>query len=231
MAEAESVALAAVEVARKLLDEAAPLVEEVAATREFVDGFEANVALAATARDQAIAARNEIVPLVGDVAASRELVTTKAGETQAARDEAVAARDQVAPIAADVDIKHEAVVDTATQVETNAAAAAHSAEVASAAAAAATIAATTISAGSWAALVALKPAFIGQRAEVSANDAGTHSGRTAASPNVDAAGTANAGVYGAYALTAGAWRRDAALSPIASATPAQGSPARPPMLR
>lgn len=221
MAEAESVALAAVEVARALLDEAAPLVEEVAATRAFVDGFEANVALAASARDQAIAARNEIVPLIEDATASREIVATKASETQAARDVAVAARNEVAPMAADVQIKHDAIVDTASQVETNASAAAHSAEVAGTAAAAAAIAATTISAGAWAALAAITPTFIGQRAQVSANDGGTHPGRTAASPDADAAGVANAGIYGAYALTAGAWRRDGAIAPLATASDAQ----------
>ncbi|MFG1206995.1 SGNH/GDSL hydrolase family protein [Xanthobacter flavus] len=225
MAEAESVALAAVEVARALLDEAAPLVEEVASARAAVtaatDGVQANATLAATARDQALAARNEIVPLTEDVAASRDLVTAKASETQAARDEAVAARDEVAPMAADVDTKHDAVVDAASQVETNVTAAAHSAEVASAAAAAAAVAATTISAGSWVALVAITPAFVGQRAQVSVNDAGTHSGRTAASPDSDTAGVANSGVYGAFALTVGAWRRDGALPPTAIASDAQ----------
>ncbi|WP_296579623.1 sialate O-acetylesterase [Xanthobacter sp.] len=84
MADAESVALAAVEVARALLDEAAPLVEEVAA--------------------------------------SRDVVAAKVAEGQAARNESVAARDEVAPMVADV--------------QANAAAAEHSADVASEAAAA-----------------------------------------------------------------------------------------------
>ncbi|MFG1246808.1 hypothetical protein [Xanthobacter flavus] len=95
------------------------------------------------------------------------------------------------------------------------------AEAAASSASAAALAATTISAGSWAALATITPAFIGQRAQVSANDAGTHSGRTAASPDSDAAGVVNAGIYGAYALSAGAWRRDGAIAPVATASDAQ----------
>ena len=64
----------------------------------------------------------------------------------------------------------------------------------------------------WASLAGLTPIYLNQKAQVSLSDAGTHTGRTAASPGVDVASVPNSGVYGAYALTAGAWRRDGSLS-------------------
>ncbi|WP_156026196.1 hypothetical protein [Xanthobacter sp. 91] len=88
-------------------------------------------------------------------------------------------------------------------------------------AAAAAIAATTVSAGSWAALAAITPAFVGQRAQVSEVDLGTHTGRTSASPDSDVTGVANPGVYGAHALTAGAWRRDGSISAVGAASEAE----------
>lgn len=76
----------------------------------------------------------------------------------------------------------------------------------------------SVSAPSWAVLATLTPAQIGQRAQVSTNDSGTHSGRTAASPSADAANVPNSGVYGGYALTVGAWRRDGDISTVGAAS-------------
>lgn len=81
--------------------------------------------------------------------------------------------------------------------------------------------AAPVSVDSWAVLAAIVPTTIGQTARVAADDVGTHTGRTAASPTVDASGVANSGVYGAYALTAGAWRRDGPLSTTGTASNAQ----------
>ncbi|WP_237353530.1 phage tail fiber protein [Xanthobacter sp. YC-JY1] len=89
------------------------------------------------------------------------------------------------------------------------------------AAASASAVATVVSAPSWTALAALTPTFVGQRATVSPADTGTHTGRSAVSPSDDVAGVVNAGVYGGYATTAGAWRRDGDISPVAMASDAQ----------
>lgn len=94
------------------------------------------------------------------------------------------------------------------------------AEAASAAAVAAA-AETPLSMPTWAALVALTPTSLKQRATVSTSDAGTHTGRTAASPGSDVGSVPNSGIYGAYALTAGAWRRDGAVSATGLASAAE----------
>jgi len=78
-----------------------------------------------------------------------------------------------------------------------------------------------ISKPSWAELVLVVPTSLKQSATVSVNDAGTHTGRTAASPNTNVAGVPNAGVYGAYGLGVGQWRRDGDVSPTGLASPAQ----------
>lgn len=94
------------------------------------------------------------------------------------------------------------------------------AETASAAAVSA-VAETPLSMATWASLVALAPTSLKQRATVSTSDAGTHTGRTAASPGSDVGSVPNSGIYGAYALTVGAWRRDGAVSATGLASAAE----------
>jgi len=96
------------------------------------------------------------------------------------------------------------------------------AQEAASAAAAAALAATAVSKDKWlGGLDQVTPAFLNQLSIVSPADTGTHTGRTATSPDADVSGVPNSGIYSAYALTVGAWRRDGDVNPLGAASPSQ----------
>ncbi|WGD31191.1 hypothetical protein AncyloWKF20_05050 [Ancylobacter sp. WKF20] len=157
-----------------------------------------------TAAESATGAAATVATQAAQVAGDAQAVETARQAVAADRTAVQGLRDEVVPAAA-----------AAATSEENAA---------TAAAAALAVAQDTqpLSAASWAQLATLVPAYIGQQARVSATDTGSHTGRTAASPETDVTVPLNAGVYGAYALTAGAWRRDGDINVTGTASSAEG---------
>jgi len=162
------------------------------------------------ARDDAVAAAAVAVPAAATATAQAGIAATQRAAAETARqgsEDAANVSTTQAGLSADARVGAEAARDIAITKADEASTSAANAALSGA-----------ISRESWAALALVVPGFVGQRATVSTDDAGTHTGRTAASPGADVGSVPNSGIYGGYALTVGAWRRDGAVSPIGAAT-------------
>ncbi|WAC26444.1 hypothetical protein [Ancylobacter sp. SL191] len=224
-AAADATRFATVAAAQSALTEAAEALSAVQsavqtttqAAAQATSGASASLASAQIANGAASASIAAAESATGAAATVATHAAQVAGDAQAVETARQAVADDRSAVQG---LRDEAVPAAAAAATSEANSAAHETAAQSAAAAALAAAQDTqpLSAASWSDLALLVPAYLGQQARISASDTGSHTGRTALSPDADVSVPLNAGVYGAYALTAGAWRRDGDLNVTGTAS-------------